>query len=166
MAAKIVVTGLEPLGPGAEQRRIRVAAATALLGRRLVEVAVVAAQVRAPAVDDQGDRARGALDAVAAIAAEKDGRPAAALHEEDDLLVAINGIPLADAEASKADSANRKPGADAGITVMRDGKKMNMKRFGMTWYALQLEKPPASMRQAPPGQPRAGFRQKKRGGKR
>ncbi|MBW2421546.1 MAG: hypothetical protein JRH19_23600 [Deltaproteobacteria bacterium] len=49
---------------------------------------------------------------------------------------------------------------------VQNGKKMNMKRFGMTWYALQLEKPPASMRQAPPGAPRAGFRQKKRGGKR
>jgi tetratricopeptide (TPR) repeat protein len=49
---------------------------------------------------------------------------------------------------------------------VQNGKKMNMKRFGMTWYALQLEKPPASMRQAPPGSPRAGFRQKKRGGKR
>ncbi len=49
---------------------------------------------------------------------------------------------------------------------VQNGKRMNMKRFGMTWYALQLEKPPASMRQAPPGTPRAGFRQKKRGGKR
>jgi tetratricopeptide (TPR) repeat protein len=52
------------------------------------------------------------------------------------------------------------------LNRVQNGKKMNMKRFGMTWYALQLEKPPASMRQAPPGSPRAGFRQKKRGGKR
>jgi tetratricopeptide (TPR) repeat protein len=43
---------------------------------------------------------------------------------------------------------------------LQNDKKMNMKRFGMTWYALQLEKPPASMGQRRP--PRAGFRQKKR----
>jgi len=49
---------------------------------------------------------------------------------------------------------------------VQNGKKMNMKRFGMTWYALKLEKPPASMRQAAPGSPRPGFRQKRRGGKR
>jgi len=49
---------------------------------------------------------------------------------------------------------------------IQNGKKMNMKRFGMSWYALKLEKPPASMRQAQPGGPRPGFRQKRRGGRR
>lgn len=46
---------------------------------------------------------------------------------------------------------------------LQNGKKMNMKRFGMTWYGLQFEKLPASMRQ---GQQqmmgRKGFRQKRR----
>lgn len=46
---------------------------------------------------------------------------------------------------------------------VQNGKKMNMKRFGMTWYGLQFEKLPASMRQ---GQQqmmgRKGFRQKPR----
>lgn len=60
-----------------------------------------------------------------------------------------------DSEATK-DNLNR----------VQNGKKMSMKRFGMSWYALQLEKPPASMRQAPPGTPRRGFRQKRKGGKR
>ena len=43
---------------------------------------------------------------------------------------------------------------------VQNGKKMNMKRFGMSWYGLQLEKLPASMRQAPIGG-RRGFRPKK-----
>lgn len=46
---------------------------------------------------------------------------------------------------------------------LQNGKKMNMKKFGMTWYGLQFEKLPASMRQ---GQQvmtgRKGFRQKPR----
>jgi tetratricopeptide (TPR) repeat protein len=46
---------------------------------------------------------------------------------------------------------------------VQNGKKMNMRKFGMTWYGLQFEKLPASMRQ---GQTqitgRKGFRQKKR----
>jgi tetratricopeptide (TPR) repeat protein len=60
-----------------------------------------------------------------------------------------------DSEATK-DNLNR----------LQNGKKMNMKRFGMSWYALKLENPPASMRQQPPGAPRRGFRQKRKGGKR
>jgi len=48
---------------------------------------------------------------------------------------------------------------------LQNNKKMNMKRFGMSWYSLQLEKLPASMRQ-PQGMSRAGFRQGKRGRKR
>lgn len=34
---------------------------------------------------------------------------------------------------------------------LQNGRKLNMKRFGMQWYALRLDKPPASMRQYPPG---------------
>jgi tetratricopeptide (TPR) repeat protein len=60
-----------------------------------------------------------------------------------------------DSEATK-DNLNR----------LQNGKKMNMKRFGMGWYALKLEKPPVSLRQTAPGQPRPGFRQKRKGGMR
>jgi tetratricopeptide (TPR) repeat protein len=52
------------------------------------------------------------------------------------------------------------------LNRLQNGKKMNMKRFGMGWYALKLENPPASLRQTAPGQPRRGFRQKRRGGMR
>jgi tetratricopeptide (TPR) repeat protein len=44
---------------------------------------------------------------------------------------------------------------------LQNGKKMNMKSFGMTWYSLQLEKAPMSMMQGQfAGRP--GFRQSKK----
>jgi len=43
---------------------------------------------------------------------------------------------------------------------LQNGKKMNMKRFGMAWYGLQFEKLPASMRQTQAPMARKGFRQK------
>ena len=43
---------------------------------------------------------------------------------------------------------------------LQNGRKLNMKQFGMSWYALKLEKPPASMRQYAPGTHR-GMRQRK-----
>jgi tetratricopeptide (TPR) repeat protein len=43
---------------------------------------------------------------------------------------------------------------------LQNGKKMNMKKFGMAWYGLQFEKLPASMRQGQ-AQGRKGFRQKR-----
>jgi len=46
---------------------------------------------------------------------------------------------------------------------LQNDRKLNMKRFGMSWFALRLEKPPASMRQYPPGMHR-GMRQKRRRG--
>jgi tetratricopeptide (TPR) repeat protein len=42
---------------------------------------------------------------------------------------------------------------------LQNGKKMNMKSFGMSWYGLQLEKVPNSLRQMPQGLARPGFRQ-------
>ncbi len=48
---------------------------------------------------------------------------------------------------------------------LQNNRKMNMKRFGMQWYGLKLEKPPASLRQAPPGMQR-GFRAKQKKQKR
>jgi tetratricopeptide (TPR) repeat protein len=44
---------------------------------------------------------------------------------------------------------------------VQNGKKMNMKKFAMTWYSLQLEKLPASMRQGQAMAGRPGFRQKR-----
>lgn len=44
---------------------------------------------------------------------------------------------------------------------LQNGKKMNMKPFGMSWYSVQLEKPPMSMMQDQfSGRP--GFRQKRK----
>jgi tetratricopeptide (TPR) repeat protein len=48
---------------------------------------------------------------------------------------------------------------------MQNNRKLNMKRLGMPWYGLKLEKPPASMRQMAPGSQR-GFRGKQRKQKR
>lgn len=44
---------------------------------------------------------------------------------------------------------------------LRNGKKLNMKRFGMAWFGLQLEKPPAQYRAAAGQATRKGFRQRK-----
>jgi tetratricopeptide (TPR) repeat protein len=46
---------------------------------------------------------------------------------------------------------------------LQNGKKMNMKKFGMAWYGLQFEKLPAAMRQQQAMTARKGFRQKRRG---
>jgi tetratricopeptide (TPR) repeat protein len=43
---------------------------------------------------------------------------------------------------------------------LQNGKKLNMKRFGMSWFGLQLEKPPAQLRAAQGMAARKGFRQK------
>ncbi len=56
-------------------------------------------------------------------------------------------------------------GTKDNLLRLQNDKKLNMKRFGMAWYALGLEKPPASMGQQRAARP--GFRQApKRGGKR
>ena len=82
------------------------------------------------------------------------------LVKEDDRKQAIEVL----LRAEKADK-NSEATKD-NLNRLQNGKKMNMKRFGMSWYALKLENPPASLRQAPPGAPRPGFRQKRKGGKR
>jgi ketosteroid isomerase-like protein len=43
-----------------------------------------------------------------------------------DVLIEINGIPLTDREASRADAANRLPGREAEITVLREGSELRM----------------------------------------
>ncbi len=77
-------------------------------------------------------------------------------NKEEALEVLIKGAKADDKSEATKDNLLR----------VQNGKKINMKRFGMSWYALQLEKPPNSMRQAPPGGGRPGFRQKRRGGRR
>jgi len=41
---------------------------------------------------------------------------------------------------------------------LQNNRRMNMKRFGMQWYVLKLEKPPAAMRPGHPSGMRKGFR--------
>ncbi len=53
-----------------------------------------------------------------------------------DVLLAINGIALSDGEATHDDDANRKPGAMATVTVLRNGKK---KSFDVTLIGLTKE---------------------------
>ncbi len=45
------------------------------------------------------------------------------------------------------------------VTRLKNGRKMSLKSFGMNWYSLGLERPPASMMQQSQD-PRRGFRQK------
>lgn len=48
------------------------------------------------------------------------------------------------------------------LSRLQNGKKLSMKRFGVGWFGLQLEKPPAQMRVAQGMAGRKGFRQKPR----
>lgn len=74
-------------------------------------------------VDGEWDESAGAFKVASFL--EGSGAQAAGV-QTGDLLVAVNGIALSDGEATKADAANRAPGSKATITVLRDGKKMNM----------------------------------------
>ncbi|UCF68596.1 MAG: PDZ domain-containing protein [Acidobacteriota bacterium] len=60
--------------------------------------------------------------------------------ELGDVLIAVNGIPLADKEASYADAAQRTPGAHAKITVLRDGGKHSFKLALMGLNETQIAK--------------------------
>jgi tetratricopeptide (TPR) repeat protein len=66
-------------------------------------------------------------------------------------------------KALKVEPSNE--AAKDNLLRLQNNRKLNMKRFGMPWYGLKLEKPPASMRQMPPGGQR-GFRGKQRKQKR
>lgn len=48
---------------------------------------------------------------------------------------------------------------ESNLTRIKNGRKLSMKGFGMNWYSLGLERPPASMMQQAQD-PRRGFRQK------
>lgn len=61
-------------------------------------------------------------------------------------------------EAEKVESSNES--TKENLDRLRNGKKMNMKRFGMAWFGLQLEKPPAQYRAQQGMAGRKGFRQR------
>jgi tetratricopeptide (TPR) repeat protein len=61
-------------------------------------------------------------------------------------------------ECEKIESSNDSTAEN--LQRLRNGKKLNMKRFGMSWFGLQLEKPPAQLRAAQGMAGRKGFRQK------
>ena len=61
--------------------------------------------------------------------------------------------------AEKVEKSNES--TQENLDRLRNGKKLNMKRFGMAWFGLQLEKPPAQYRAAAGQTARKGFRQRK-----
>ncbi|MAG32316.1 MAG: hypothetical protein CL908_15655 [Deltaproteobacteria bacterium] len=63
-------------------------------------------------------------------------------------------------ECEKVEKSNESTQENLGR--LRNGKKLNMKRFGMSWFGLQLENPPAQLRAAQGMTTRKGFRQKPR----
>jgi hypothetical protein len=79
------------------------------VGNRFVVAAVVAAEAAAAAVHHQRHRARRALDAVTAVAAEKHRRPSAPLHEEDRLLASIESFAEKVAHAAGKKGASLLP---------------------------------------------------------
>ena len=76
------------------------------------------------------------------------------LVKDGDKEGAINKLIAAD----KVDSGNES--TKENLERLRNGKKLNMKRFGMGWFGLQLEKPPAQYRAQQGMAGRKGFRQK------
>ena len=103
------------------------------------------------------DQAREALD-VAIRANKKQIMPyhvyAWMLLKEGDRDAAIQKL----VDAQKVEKSNES--TEENLARLRNGKKLSMKRFGMAWYGLQLEKPPAQLRAAQGMAGRKGFRQK------
>jgi tetratricopeptide (TPR) repeat protein len=61
-------------------------------------------------------------------------------------------------ECQKIDKNN--DSTQENLSRLQNGKKLSMKRFGIAWFGLQLEKPPAQLRAAQGMAGRKGFRQK------
>ncbi len=103
------------------------------------------------------DKAREALD-VAIRANKKQIMPyhvyAWMLAKDGDREAAINKL-LAAQKVEKSNESTQE-----NLDRLRNGKKLNMKRFGMAWFGLQLEKPPAQYRAGQGMAGRKGFRQK------
>ncbi len=76
--------------------------------------------------------------------------------KEGDRDAAINKLLACE----KVESSNES--TQDNLNRLRNGKKLSMKRFGMAWFGLQLEKPPAQLRAAQGMAGRKGFRQPKR----
>jgi tetratricopeptide (TPR) repeat protein len=76
------------------------------------------------------------------------------LAKEGDREAAINKL----LECQKIEPSNES--TEDNLSRLRNGKKLNMKRFGMGWFGLQLEPPPAQFRGAQGMAARKGFRQK------
>jgi tetratricopeptide (TPR) repeat protein len=76
------------------------------------------------------------------------------LAKDGDRDSAINKL----VEAEKVEKSNEATLENLGR--LRNGKKLNMKRFGMGWFGLQLEKPPSQYRGGQGQATRKGFRQK------
>ncbi len=103
------------------------------------------------------DRAREILD-VAIRANKKQILPyhvyAWILAKDGDREAAINKL----LECQKVEKSN--DSTQENLSRLQNGKKLSMKRFGIGWFGLQLEKPPAQMRAAQGMAGRKGFRQK------
>jgi len=76
------------------------------------------------------------------------------LAKDGDREGAINKL----VQAEKVEKSNES--TQENLARLRNGKKLNMKRFGMAWFGLQLEKPPAQYRGGQGMTGRKGFRQK------
>jgi len=76
------------------------------------------------------------------------------LVKDGDREAAINRL-LACQKVEKSNESTQE-----NLSRLQNGKKLSMKRFGIGWFGLQLEKPPAQMRAAQGMAGRKGFRQK------
>jgi tetratricopeptide (TPR) repeat protein len=74
----------------------------------------------------------------------------------DDAMAVLNRLLSVYVDDSTKDNLQR----------IQNGKKMNMKAFGLPWFMLGFERPPQQMMQQPPGQMRGrkGMQQMMRGG--
>jgi hypothetical protein len=103
------------------------------------------------------DQAREVLD-VAIRASKKQILPyhvyAWMLNKDGDREAAINKL----LECQKIEKSNES--TQENLSRLQNGKKLAMKRFGIGWFGLQLEKPPAQLRGAQGMAGRKGFRQK------
>lgn len=76
------------------------------------------------------------------------------LAKDGDREAAINQL-LACQKIEKSNESTQE-----NLSRLQNGKKLSMKRFGLSWFGLQLESPPAQMRAAQGMAARKGFRQK------
>lgn len=78
------------------------------------------------------------------------------LVKDGDREAAINKLLV----CQKVDKSNES--TQENLSRLQNRKKLSMKRFGIGWFGLQLEKPPAQLRAAQGMTGRKGFRQKRK----